>query len=98
MDDQLAYINGTGLRLLQGKIQAAKRRETARGSKITFLPSQQAKLTGERRGFVLGVKSLAAVMASKHVPMQCEGDPAEGSVGQDIWPSHSDMKPSGPNL
>lgn len=28
-------------------------------------------------------------MASKHVPMQCEWDPAEGSIGQGIRPSHS---------
>lgn len=59
---------------------------------------QQAKLTGENGIFALGEKSRAAVMTSKHVPMQCEQDPAEGSAGQDIWPSHSDKKPSNQNL
>lgn len=35
----------------------AKKREMAQGSRITFLPFQQAKLTGEKGRFALGVNS-----------------------------------------
>lgn len=48
VEAQLASTNCTGLGVLQGKIQTAKQRGTARGAQITFLPSQQAKLTGEK--------------------------------------------------
>lgn len=97
MEAGLAYTNSA----LTGEFSKGKyrqQREMAWGSRITLLPSQQAKPTGENGVFALRVKSPATVMAWKHVPMQCEEDPAEGSAGQDIWPSDSDKEPSGQNL
>lgn len=39
-----------------------------------------------------------AVKLGSRSHMQCERDSAEGSAGQDIWPSHSAEKPSSQNF
>lgn len=80
-----------------------KNTECEEKRKDSGLPDHLPSLTPGRtdRGewsFCPRCKFPASVRASKHVLMQYEGDPAEGSVGQDIWPSHSRKKPSSKNL
>lgn len=98
VEDQLAYANSA----LAGEHSKGKYRseEKRNGSGLPdHLPSLPTGKTDRGEGtFCPRCKFSAAVMALKPVPMQCEGDPAEGSVGQHIWPSHSDKKPSGQNL
>lgn len=66
---------------------------------MDYFPSLAAGKTGRGQwSFCPQCKFPVTVKALKQVPVQCEGDPAEGSAGQDIWPSHSAEKPSGQNF
>lgn len=66
---------------------------------MEYFPSLTAgKISRGQWSFCPQCKFPIAVKAWKQAPLQCEGDPAEGSAGQDIWPSHSDEKPSSQNF